>query len=44
MTALSRRALVGYTLYLTIKSGVESENTNHTWEETNTYSAYDYEK
>ena len=32
------------TLYLTIKSGVESENTNHTWEEINTYSAYDYEK
>ncbi|WP_314388908.1 CotH kinase family protein [uncultured Abiotrophia sp.] len=32
------------TLYLTIKSGDVAENTNHTWEEINTYSVYDYEK
>lgn len=32
------------TLYLTIKSGDAAENTNHTWEEINTYSVYDYEK
>ena len=32
------------TLYLTIKSGDTAENTNHTWEEINTYSVYDYEK
>ena len=31
-------------LYLTIKSGDAAENTNHTWEEINTYSVYDYEK
>ena len=30
------------TLYLTIKSGDAAENTNHTWEEINTYSVYDY--
>ena len=32
------------TLYLTIKSGDAAENTEHTWEEINTYSVYDYEK
>ena len=32
------------TLYLTIKSGDAAENTNHTWEDINTYSVYDYEK
>ena len=32
------------TLYLTIKPGDAAENTNHTWEEINTYSVYDYEK
>ena len=32
------------TLYLTINSGDAAENTNHTWEEINTYSVYDYEK
>lgn len=32
------------TFYLTIKSGDAAENTNHTWEEINTYSVYDYEK
>lgn len=32
------------TMYLTVSSGNTSENTNHTWEEINTYSVYDYEK
>jgi len=31
------------TMYLTVSSGNSAENTNHTWEEINTYSAYDYE-
>lgn len=30
------------TMYLTVSRGNESENTNHTWKEINTYSAYDY--
>jgi spore coat protein H len=30
------------TMYLTVSSGAESEGTKHTWEEINTYSAYDY--
>ena len=29
------------TMYLTVSSGNEGEGTNHTWEEINTYSAYD---
>lgn len=32
------------TMYLTVMSGNEAENTNHTWEEINTYSVYDYEE
>lgn len=32
------------TMYLTVSSGNEGEGTNHTWEEINTYSAYDYEE
>ena len=32
------------TMYLTVSSGSESEGTNHTWEEVNTYSAYDYDR
>lgn len=32
------------TMYLTVSMGNSSEGTNHTWEEINTYSAYDYEK
>lgn len=31
------------TMYLTVTTGNSSENTDHTWEEINTYSAYDYE-
>lgn len=31
------------TMYLTVSQGNESENTNHTWEEINTYSVYDYD-
>ena len=31
------------TMYLTVMEGNEGENTNHTWSEINTYSAYDYE-
>lgn len=31
------------TMYLTVSSGNAGEGTNHTWEEINTYSAYDYE-
>lgn len=31
------------TMYLTVSTGNEAEGTNHTWEEINTYSAYDYE-
>ena len=32
------------TMYLTVMTGNEGENTNHTWEEINTYSAYDYDR
>ena len=32
------------TLYLTVSMGNSAENTDHTWEEINTYSAYDYEE
>lgn len=32
------------TMYLTVYTGNTAENTNHTWEEINTYSAYDYEE
>ena len=31
------------TMYLTVSYGNAAENTNHTWEEINTYSAYDYD-
>lgn len=31
------------TMYLTVRRGNKSENTNHSWEEINTYSVYDYE-
>lgn len=31
------------TMYLTVSRGNSSENTDHSWEELNTYSAYDYE-
>lgn len=31
------------TMYLTVTKGTSSENTNHTWEEVNSYSVYDYE-
>ena len=31
------------TMYLTVSMGNSAENTDHTWEEINTYSAYDYE-
>lgn len=30
------------TMYLTVSRGNQAENTDHTWEEINTYSAYDY--
>lgn len=32
------------TMYLTVSFGNSAENTDHTWEEINTYSAYDYEE
>lgn len=32
------------TMYLTVSYGNSAENTDHTWEEINTYSAYDYEE
>ncbi len=32
------------TMYLTVSMGNSAENTDHTWEEINTYSAYDYEE
>ncbi|MDD3429273.1 MAG: CotH kinase family protein [Oscillospiraceae bacterium] len=32
------------TMYLTVRTGNEAENTNHTWKEINSYSVYDYEK
>ncbi len=31
------------TMYLTVSTGNEGEQTNHTWSEINTYSVYDYE-
>lgn len=31
------------TMYLTVTRGTEAENTDHTWEQINSYSAYDYE-
>lgn len=31
------------TMYLTVSRGNRAENTDHSWEEINTYSAYDYE-
>ncbi len=31
-------------MYLTVSSGNSAENTDHTWEEINTYSVYDYER
>ena len=31
-------------MYLTVSTGNEAEGTNHTWEEVNTYSAYDYDR
>lgn len=32
------------TMYLTVSRGNSSENTDHSWEEINTYSAYDYKE
>ncbi len=32
------------TMYLTVSIGNASENTNHTWEEINSYSVYDYDE
>ena len=32
------------TMYLTVSKGNEGEGTNHTWEEINTYSVYDYDR
>lgn len=32
------------TMYLTVSTGNAAENTDHTWEEINTYSVYDYEE
>lgn len=32
------------TMYLTVSTGNSAEGTNHTWEEVNTYSAYDYDE
>ena len=32
------------TMYLTVSTGNSAENTDHTWEEINTYSVYDYER
>lgn len=32
------------TMYLTVSSGNSGENTDHTWEEINTYSVYDYDR
>ena len=31
------------TMYLTVSTGNAAENTNHTWQEINTYSVYDYD-
>ena len=36
--------MVYVTMYLTVSVGNEGEGTNHTWEEVNTYSAYDYDE
>ncbi len=32
------------TMYLTVSTGNSGENTDHTWEEINTYSAFDYDR
>lgn len=32
------------TMYLTVRKGNESDNTNHTWQEVNTYSTYYYDE
>lgn len=32
------------TMYLTVSTGTEADETNHTWTEINEYSAYDYEE
>ena len=32
------------TMYLTVSRGNSAENTDHSWEEINTYSVYDYER
>ncbi len=32
------------TMYLTVSKGNAAENTNHTWEEINTYSVFDYDE
>ena len=32
------------TMYLTVYRGNRAENTDHTWEEINTYSVYDYDE
>lgn len=32
------------TMYLTVSRGNSSENTNHSWEEINSYSVYDYDE
>ena len=32
------------TMYLTVSTGNAAENTDHTWEEINTYSVYDYDE
>lgn len=32
------------TMYLTVSSGNKSDNTDHTWTEVNSYSAYDYDE
>ena len=32
------------TMYLTVSTGNAGEGTNHTWEEVNTYSVYDYDR
>lgn len=37
-------ALEVKTLYLTVRRGNESENTNHSWGEINSYSVFDYER
>ena len=32
------------TMYLTVSRGNEGDNTDHSWEEINTYSVYDYDE